>query len=157
MITFCACTRRVMLCSTASDSFLRFHSFHSVLVSFALPVETWNRLTDKNISIRFLLFAAAVAVFIVVQLTKMHFCFLGCISERTCYCPLSNKYISCYLFINMDGCFSSNKFLICCYISCTFCFVFVPLFLWSSRQSFLDIYLYQTRETSSKMKYLTTN
>lgn len=39
MITFCACTRRLMLCSTASDSFLKFHSFLSVLISFALPVE----------------------------------------------------------------------------------------------------------------------
>lgn len=39
MITFCACTRRLMLRSSASDSFLKFHSFRSVLISFALPVE----------------------------------------------------------------------------------------------------------------------
>lgn len=110
----------------------------------------WKRLTDKNISIPFR-FSSLVCYFFVAQLTKMHsFLRFGIHLSlplsplRMCYCPLSNKYISCYLFINMGWCFSSNKFLICCYISCTFCSYVSFLRLFSSlRQSFLDIYLYQ--------------
>lgn len=144
-----------------------------------------KRLTDKNISIPFSFFflnsvsssiASAVAASAFCSFFFLYRCatdknafhslLLGFI-PRTCYCPLSNKYISCYLFINMDGVFRQTnswyvviyRVLSCC-MSLSFLF-FVGLFFscWLSlRQSFLDIYSFQIGTAAiHTMKYLTTN
>lgn len=98
-----------------------------------------NRLTDKNISI-LLLLATAAAVFYRCATDKNAFSFHRLATHlANCVIALSqiNTFHTIYL---LTWCFSSNKFLMRCYISCTFCFCALVL---SFGQSVLDIYLYQ--------------
>ena len=98
----------------------------SVFLSFALPVE--NVWLIKIFQFLLVFFAHCSRFFSHGFSLRnwqkcIHSYILGFIS-LFCECVIAlfqNKYISCYLFINMRWCFSSNNFLICCYISCTFC------------------------------------
>lgn len=102
----------------------------SVFLSFALPVENVWLIKIFQFLLVFLRFHVRVFLFRMAFFFSLrnwqkciHSCILGFIS-LFCECVIAlfeNKYISCYLFINMRWCFSSNNFLICCYISCTFC------------------------------------
>lgn len=90
---------------------------HSVLLSFALPVRNvWLikifQFPFSQILFLLLLRCCCCRLLAFLSLRNWQKCIsfllLGFIS-RTCYCPLSNKYISCYLFINMDGVFRQTN------------------------------------------------
>jgi hypothetical protein len=122
----------------------------SVFLSFALPVENvWLIKIFQFLLIFFVpcsLFCKAFRCATDKNAFIPAFWDSSLCTANVCYCPFSNKYISCYLFINMRWCFSSNNFLKCCYISCTFCSYVSFFWMFSSlRQSILDIYLYQIR------------
>lgn len=151
MITFCACTRGEMMENVDVLMQLEPEFVRSVLVSFALPVRDVWLIKIFQFLFLILLLLLLFVVFIVAQLTKMHFIFGFWDSSRERVIALAqiNTFHAIYLLTWMvffvKQILDMMLYIVYFVLVSFFWFFLSPLL----RQSFLDIYLYQIGTGSS--------